>query len=111
MADSTLAPEAPAASDPLSGAAPETVALNTAGLPATGLPAAAPGTNEDLFTFWPRHNAAIYQALADRHTQVEVNRGTNPLDADTDRDGFPDGAEVAVGTDPLDFNDNPAPNL
>ncbi|WP_412069599.1 NADH dehydrogenase (quinone) subunit D [Rubrivirga sp. IMCC43871] len=34
--------------------------------------AAAPGTSEDLFTFWPRHNAALYQALADRHTQVEI---------------------------------------
>ena len=33
--------------------------------------AAAPGTSEDLFTFWPRHNAALYQALADRHTHVE----------------------------------------
>lgn len=40
-----------------------------------GMPAGAPGTNEDLFTFWPRHNAAIYQALADRHTQVEIAGG------------------------------------
>ena len=39
---------------------------------ATGMPAAAPGSDENVFTFWPRHNAAIYQALADRHTQVEV---------------------------------------
>ena len=45
---------------------------------AAGLPAAAPGSDENVFTFWPRHNAAIYQALADRHTQVELNH--NPAD-------------------------------
>ncbi len=28
--------------------------------------------------------------------------GTNPLLADTDADGFDDGLEVALGTDPLD---------
>ena len=50
-----------------SNVAPEAAALNTG-----GLPAAAPGTDENVFTFWPRHNAAIYQALADRHTQVET---------------------------------------
>ena len=38
--------------------------------------AAAPGTSEDLFTFWPRHNAALYQALADRHTHVEIPGAT-----------------------------------
>ena len=32
--------------------------------------AAAPGSSEDLFTFWPRHQAALYQALADRDTLV-----------------------------------------
>ena len=69
MADSILAPDAPAeAVSATTAAAPETVALN-----AGGLPAAAPGTDENVFTFWPRHNAAIYQALADRHTQVEID--------------------------------------
>lgn len=38
--------------------------------------AARPGTSEDLFTFWPRHNAALYQALADRHTHVEIPGAT-----------------------------------
>ena len=69
MAHSILAPDAPAkAVSATADAAPETLALN-----AGGLPAAAPGTDENVFTFWPRHNAAIYQALADRHTQVETN--------------------------------------
>ena len=53
--------------DTLTAAPPETLALQTG-----GLPAAAPGSDENVFTFWPRHNAAIYQALADRHTQVET---------------------------------------
>ncbi len=34
--------------------------------------AATPGSDENLFTFWPRHNAAIYQALADKYTHIEV---------------------------------------
>lgn len=46
---------------------------------ATGAPAAAPGTSEDLFSFWPRHNAALYRALADRHLHVE--RGGDGADA------------------------------
>lgn len=41
---------------------------------ASSLPA-APGTSEDLFSFWPRHNAALYRALADRHTFVERTAG------------------------------------
>ena len=53
---------------------------------ASGMPAGAPGTNQDLFTFWPRHNAAIYQALADRHTQAEMAGG----------------GDGAAGTDPLE---------
>ncbi|OZC04696.1 NADH dehydrogenase (quinone) subunit D [Rubricoccus marinus] len=34
--------------------------------------AAAPGDDENLFTFWPRHNAAIYKALADKYTHIET---------------------------------------
>ena len=36
-----------------------------------------------------------------------TNTGTNPLLADTDGDGFDDGAEVAAGTDPNDDEDSP----
>lgn len=36
------------------------------------------------------------------------NPGTNPLDPDHDGDGFLDGLEVAVGTDPLDPNSFPS---
>ena len=39
---------------------------------------------------------------------VEVNLyGTNPLQADTDRDGFSDGIEITYNTDPLNPNDYP----
>ena len=34
---------------------------------------------------------------------------TDPLDADTDDDGFDDGVEVLAGTNPLDENDFPTP--
>ena len=55
--------------------------------------AAAPGTSEDLFTFWPRHNAALYRALADRHTQVEIQAEADERQR-VDLGG--DGAEVEV---------------
>ena len=55
--------------------------------------AAAPGTSEDLFTFWPRHNAALYRALADRHTQVEIQA---EADAKQRVDLGGDGAEMAT---------------
>ncbi|MEM1117298.1 MAG: NADH dehydrogenase (quinone) subunit D [Bacteroidota bacterium] len=60
--------------------------------------ATAPGTSEDLFTFWPRHNAALYQALADRHTRVEMEA------ADPNRiDIGGDGASVPmIAEDPLE---------
>ena len=35
--------------------------------------------------------------------------GTNPFDPDTDHDGYPDGLEIALGSDPLDPNS--VPNL
>ncbi len=62
--------------------------------------AAAPGTSEDLFTFWPRHNAAIYRALADRHTHVEME-----AEAEAARrvEAGGDGASVpVVAEDPLE---------
>ena len=61
--------------------------------------AAAPGSSEDLFTFWPRHNAALYQALADRHTHVEIPGATKRAPSSV-RPAEPagDGAE-AVGLD------------
>jgi hypothetical protein len=34
--------------------------------------------------------------------------GTEPLDPDTDGDGFPDGFEIRTGSDPLDPEDVPA---
>jgi ELWxxDGT repeat protein len=42
----------------------------------------------------------------------EVNvYGTDPLDADSDDDGFSDGAEVAAGSDPLDPDSTPIPQV
>jgi hypothetical protein len=38
----------------------------------------------------------------------EMQHGTNPLIADTDGDGWPDGVEVADGKDPLDPKSRPA---
>jgi hypothetical protein len=38
----------------------------------------------------------------------EMRRGTNPLIADTDGDGWPDGVEVADGKDPLDPKSRPS---
>jgi NADH-quinone oxidoreductase subunit D len=65
--------------------------------------AAAPGTSEDLFTFWPRHNAAIYQALADRHTHVEMEAAAaaaaDPHRIDVGGDGS---AVPVVAEDPLE---------
>lgn len=60
--------------------------------------AAAPGTSEDLFTFWPRHNAALYRALADRHTHVEVEPADpNRIDVGGDGSSVP-----MVSEDPLE---------
>lgn len=36
--------------------------------------------------------------------QGEQDRGTDPTNPDTDGDGFEDGDEVDLGTDPLDPN-------
>ena len=44
--------------------------------------AAEPGSSDDLFTFWPRHQKAIYQALNDRHTYAEAF-----VDSDDPRSG------------------------
>ena len=60
--------------------------------------AAAPGTSEDLFTFWPRHNAAIYQALADRHTHVEAAPGGDGAEI-SEAHGDPHEVAVASGRD------------
>ncbi|MCH7639776.1 MAG: NADH-quinone oxidoreductase subunit D [Bacteroidetes bacterium] len=35
--------------------------------------------DESVFTFWPRHNAAIYKALEDKHIHVEVD--DDPLES------------------------------
>jgi hypothetical protein len=40
--------------------------------------------------------------------QGPTDTGTDPLDADTDDDGFSDGQEVAAGFDPNDPDSNPA---
>ena len=62
--------------------------------------AAAPGTSEDLFTFWPRHNAALYQALADRHTQVEIE-AADPNRIDVGGDGNASAVPM-IAEDPLE---------
>ena len=36
-----------------------------------------------------------------------TDTGTNPNDADSDDDGFVDGAEVIAGTDPFDAGSHP----
>jgi NADH-quinone oxidoreductase subunit D len=41
--------------------------------------AATPEADEDVFTFWPRHNAAIYKALENKHVHVEVS--DDPLES------------------------------
>jgi LPXTG-motif cell wall-anchored protein len=41
----------------------------------------------------------------------EDDTGTSPTSADTDGDGFEDGQEVALGTDPTDPLDFPAPQV
>ncbi|WP_412061703.1 NADH dehydrogenase (quinone) subunit D [Rubrivirga sp. IMCC45206] len=64
--------------------------------------AAAPGTSEDLFTFWPRHNAALYQALADRHTQVEIQAEVEQQAIKTAREAADAGTEVLVAGDGAD---------
>ncbi|HIG74815.1 MAG TPA: NADH-quinone oxidoreductase subunit D [Bacteroidetes bacterium] len=46
------------------------MAVTTANTPSAHV--AAPGSDENLFTFWPRHNAALYRALADKYTFVET---------------------------------------
>ncbi|WP_420456321.1 NADH dehydrogenase (quinone) subunit D [Rubrivirga sp.] len=59
--------------------------------------AAAPGTSEDLFTFWPRHNAALYRALADRHTQVEIEQAAERAAVDDARAAAAAGTDLAIG--------------
>ena len=49
------------------------MAVTTANAPSAH--AARPGTDENLFTFWPRHNAALYRALADKYTFIETGDG------------------------------------
>ncbi|WP_179299416.1 NADH dehydrogenase (quinone) subunit D [Rubrivirga marina] len=61
--------------------------------------AAAPGSSEDLFTFWPRHNAAIYQALADRHTHVEIPGATKRAPSSVRPDETAGDGTEAVGLD------------
>ncbi|NNF58301.1 MAG: NADH dehydrogenase (quinone) subunit D [Rhodothermaceae bacterium] len=39
----------------------------------------SPTPDEHVFTFWPRHNAALYQALQDKHTLVEID--DDPLES------------------------------
>ncbi|HLT45787.1 MAG TPA: NADH dehydrogenase (quinone) subunit D [Rubricoccaceae bacterium] len=34
---------------------------------------AEPGSDRDVFTFWPRHNAALYEALENKHVHVELD--------------------------------------
>ena len=46
------------------------------------------------------------RGVARRHRAVRrLHRLTDPLDADTDDDGFDDGVEVLAGTNPPDEND------
>ena len=40
---------------------------------------AEPGSDRDVFTFWPRHNAALYEALENKHVHVEVS--DDPLES------------------------------
>ncbi|MDX1419256.1 MAG: NADH dehydrogenase (quinone) subunit D [Rubricoccaceae bacterium] len=54
------------------------MAVTTANAPSAN--AAAPGSDENVFTFWPRHNAAIYQALEDKHVHVEIDEA-DPLES------------------------------
>ena len=51
-------------------------------------------------------DAADYDADGLTNAVEWVVYGTHPLVADTDGDGFSDGAEVEVGTDPLNAGDN-----
>ena len=48
------------------------------------------------------HDLAL--ALDPAADAEEATRGTNPTNTNTDGDGFPDGFEVAAGSDPLDSN-------
>ncbi len=64
--------------------------------------AAAPGSSEDLFTFWPRHNAAIYQALADRHTQVEIEDAAEKAAVQDARAAAAAGQDIVVSGDGAD---------
>ncbi len=69
--------------------------------------AAEPGTSEDLFTFWPRHNAALYRALADRHTQVEIEQAAEQAAVDDARAAAAVGADLAVAGDGADTSTVP----
>ena len=48
-------------------------------IPDTAPIANAATPDESVFTFWPRHNAAIYKALDDKHIHVEVD--DDPLES------------------------------
>lgn len=62
---------------------------------------------------WGVASAALYDAASPRDSDFdglsdqgeERIFGTDPRNSDTDRDGFLDGAEAVVGSDPLDLND------
>ncbi len=69
--------------------------------------AAAPGTSEDLFTFWPRHNAALYRALADRHTKVEIEQAAEQAAVRDARAAAQAGTDVVVAGDGADTSTVP----
>ena len=54
--------------------------------------AATPDSPENVFTFWPRHQAALYARLDSKHTWIDAN--PDPADAPLGGDG--------AGRDPLD---------
>ncbi|MDT0630345.1 NADH dehydrogenase (quinone) subunit D [Rubrivirga sp. S365] len=69
----------------------------------TSAHSAAPGSNNDLFTFWPRHQAAIYKALNDRHTYVEREADERAFEAAaTAGDGVGGAAVPMIAEDPLE---------
>ena len=49
-------------------------------VPARPSAAARPDDAEQIFTFWPRHNAALYKALEDKHVHVEIDEA-DPLES------------------------------